>query len=523
MVSNVPGRKIFDHYFSTPKRIAVLSLLIGLFCALIAGSLTASWLYHKRQASYDVLTQDIRGYMEAFFGELGATAQAIQPLTMTDCGNIVSQLTSHAAFNVNVRAFLLVKEGAAYCSSATGYMNMPLKQMAAGIDINKAVDLAIMEGTPMLPNKPAIAVWYRNPLVPDRGIFTTLNVNLTPYLLYTERQKDVNGIALVVGDKALTTLSPRVIPVDQLGPHPTRVTDLDGYPMSLWLYGDILTTEDIQLSLLAGLVVGLSGGLLCSLILMMRLRNGREIQTAIRRNQFHIVWQPVIKAPEMKFTGVEVLMRWAHPSAGAISPDAFIAWAEARQLIVPLTRHLFTLIARDAPRLSQVLPAGSKLGINLAPSHLHAPEFKQDILDLVDALPPNHFQLVFEITERDMLNENEASDVFNWLHQQGFEIAVDDFGTGHSALIYLERFKLDYLKIDRGFVSSIGMETVTTPVLDAVIALAKRLDMTTVAEGVETQEQARWLVDQGVNYLQGYLFSRPLPIGELIEWQARQD
>lgn len=517
------GRKIFAHYLSTPKRIAVFSLFIGVLCALIAGSLTTLALYHKRQTGYDILARDIRGYMDSFLSELSATAQAIQPLTMTDCGQVVARLTSQAAFNVNVRAFLLVQDGSAYCSSATGQMDLPLKRLAPGIDIHKKIDLAILEGTPMLPNKPAIAAWYRNPLVPERGIFTTLNVNLTPYLLYTERQKEINGIALVIGDKALTTISPRVMAVKQLWPNPTRIIDINGYPLSLWLYGDVLTIEDIQLCLLAGLVMGLSGGLLCSLILITRLRNGREIQTAIRRNQFHVVWQPVIKAPEMKFSGVEVLMRWEHPSAGPIPPDAFIAWAEARQMIVPLTRHLFTLIAQEAPRLSQILPVGSKLGINLAPSHLYAPEFKQDILNLAASLPAGHFQLVFEITERDMLNESKAGDVFDWLHQQGFEIAVDDFGTGHSALIYLERFKLDYLKIDRGFVNSIGKETVTAPVLDAVIALAKRLNMATVAEGVETQEQARWLVEQGVNYLQGYLFSRPLAIEELVKWKVKKD
>jgi sensor c-di-GMP phosphodiesterase-like protein len=91
--------------------------------------------------------------------------------------------------------------------------------------------------------------------------------------------------------------------------------------------------------------------------------------------------------------------------------------------------------------------------------------------------------------------------------EQGFEIAIDDFGTGHSALIYLERYNFDYLKIDRGFVQAIGTETVTSPVLDAVLTLSRRLKLMTVAEGVETQEQAEWL-RHGVNFLQGYWLSR---------------
>ncbi len=96
------------------------------------------------------------------------------------------------------------------------------------------------------------------------------------------------------------------------------------------------------------------------------------------------------------------------------------------------------------------------------------------------------------------------------------EIAIDDFGTGHSALIYLERYNFDYLKIDRGFVQAIGTETVTSPVLDAVLTLSRRLKLMTVAEGVETQEQAEWLRGQGVHFLQGYWISRPLSLAGLV-------
>lgn len=97
-------------------------------------------------------------------------------------------------------------------------------------------------------------------------------------------------------------------------------------------------------------------------------------------------------------------------------------------MIVPLTQHLFKLIARDAPMLQKVLPAGAKLGINIAPTHLHGETFKDDIQRLYACLPANYFQLVLEITERDMLHQNKAIELFEWLHSAGFEIAIDDFG-----------------------------------------------------------------------------------------------
>ncbi len=138
------------------------------------------------------------------------------------------------------------------------------------------------------------------------------------------------------------------------------------------------------------------------------------------------------------------------------------------------------------------------------------------------SLPDNYFQVVLEITERGMLHYHQASRLFEWLHDEGFEIAIDDFGTGHSSLIYLEHYTFDYLKIDRGFISAIGTETVTSPVLDAVLTLAKRLNMVMVAEGVETEEQANWLRAQGVQFLQGYWLSRPLPLQQLVEQHDAQ-
>ena len=273
-----------------------------------------------------------------------------------------------------------------------------------------------------------------------------------------------------------------------------------------------------MLGCMAGIIAAL---LLWYYIYTIRLRPGKDILNAIKHNQFYVVYQPVVEVQTLEVKGVEVLLRWNHPTTGEIPPDAFIHYAESQKMIVPLTQHLFKLIAQDAPMLQKVLPAGAKLGINIAPTHLHGETFKDDIHHLQASLPANHFQMVLEITERDMLNQHEATKLFEWLHSAGFEIAIDDFGTGHSALIYLERFTVDYLKIDRGFINAIGTETLTSPVLDAVLTLSKRLNMLTVAEGVETPEQARWLRDRGVHFFQGYWISRPLKLADFVRWMAQ--
>ncbi|EPA9747618.1 cyclic di-GMP phosphodiesterase [Cronobacter malonaticus] len=511
MLSSPP----FASTLSTPRKIILAGIAAGLALTLIITLAARGWLHEQRENQYDMLARDIHHYLNTYFAQLKSSADALQPLTLAECGTVSSELTSRAAFNLNVRAFLLIRDNAAYCSSATGKLHLPLRELAPDIDTRKTVDISIIPGTPMMPDKPSMVMWFGNPLMEGRGIVTTLNVNLTPYLVYTARQNDLNGLALVAKDRALTTFSGKVLTPDELPAEPLRSESVQGYPLKLYLYGDTMPAEDRHLALLLGLLIGVLGGVLTVILLTLRARSGREIVSAIKRNQFFVVYQPVVDAATRQIRGVEALMRWKHPNAGMIPPDAFINFAEAQGLIVPLTRHLFKLIAQDVPRLQQSLPPGAKLGINIAPGHLHSEHFKADIQKLRASLPPDYFQLVFEITERDMIREEEALDLFQWLHEQGHEIAVDDFGTGHSALIYLERFTLDYLKIDRGFVNAIGTETITSPVLDAVITLAKRLNMVTVAEGVETQEQAKWLTVRGVNFLQGYYFSRPVRAADL--------
>ncbi|HAS1559778.1 cyclic di-GMP phosphodiesterase [Enterobacter asburiae] len=510
---------MFTRYFSSNRKILILSIITGLIAALLLGSLQFFWSYHKREVKFDTLIHDVSIYMESYFDELKNSIDVLQPLTLNNCHDVNQELTSRAAFSVNVRAFLLVRDKMAFCSSATGPMNVPMEELIPELHIDKQIDMALLPGTPMLPNKPAIAIWYRNPLVKDGGVFTSVNLNLTPYLLYTARQDEFAGIAIIIGDHALSTRSSTLILAHDLHETPARTATLKDVPLTINLYADAWTSDEILYALFFGLVCGICAGSLNYYILSIRLNPGKEILSAIKRGQFYVVYQPVVDAKSLQMTGLEVLMRWKHPTMGEIPPDAFINFAEAQKLIVPLTLHLFDLIIHDAPVLQTLLPPGAKVGINIAPGHLHAESFKDDMRTFKALLPQDYFQIVLEITERDMLNHREANSLFEWLHNEGFEIAIDDFGTGHSALIYLEHFTMDYLKIDRGFVNAIGTETVTSPVLDAVLTLARRLNMSTVAEGVETPEQAAWLREHGVNFLQGYWISRPMPLAQFREWR----
>lgn len=507
---------MFTRYSSINRHIISSSVVAGLMIALLAGVIQFSIFHHRRAVQFDTTISSLQNYLNGYFRQILVTMDSLQPLTMNPCDDVSSELTARAAFSMNVRAFLLVKDRIAYCSSATGQMSLPLKDLVPDLDLNKTHVMGILPGTPMMPTTPAFVLWVKSPLLENRGIFASINANLMPWVLYSSKQTPYNGVALVVNGKtAISTFSSKPIALSDITDTAVRHVKIKGVPLEVYLYSNASGTDNLLYALLLGLTCGLIGGLLCFYILTIRSRPGKEILSAIKHHQFYVVYQPVVDAKNQQIAGVEVLMRWSHPTAGNIPPDAFISFAEAQNLIVPLTQHLFELIARDAAALKDILPPGAKLGINIAPGHLHAESFQQDIRKLAASLPDNYFQLVLEITERDMLHLEKAMSLFSWLRGEGIEVAIDDFGTGHSALIYLERFTLDYLKIDRGFVNAIGRETITSPVLDAVLTLTQRLDIVTVAEGVETEEQAAWLRDHGVDFLQGYLISRPLTLEDL--------
>lgn len=508
---------MFTRYSSINRRIVFTSIIAGLLIALVAGVAQFSIFHHRRSEQFDTTISSLQNYLNSYFSQILVTIDSLQPLTVNACEEVSSELTARAAFSMNVRAFLLVKNHIAYCSSATGPMSMPLKDLVPDLDLSKNHVMGILSGTPMMPTTPAFVLWVKSPLLENRGVFASINANLMPWVLYSSKQTPYNGVALVVNGKtAISTFSSKPIALSEITDTPVRHVKIKGVPLEVYLYSNASSTDNSLYALLLGLACGLIGGMLCFYILTIRSRPGKEILSAIKHRQFYVVYQPVVNAKNQQIGGVEALMRWSHPTAGNIPPDAFISFAEAQNLIVPLTQHLFELIAADAQTLKDILPPGAKLGINIAPGHLHAESFQQDIRKLSASLPDNYFQLVLEITERDMLHQEKAMSLFSWLRSEGIEVAIDDFGTGHSALIYLERFTLDYLKIDRGFVSAIGRETITSPVLDAVLTLTRRLNIVTVAEGVETEEQAAWLRDHGVDYLQGYLISRPLALNDLM-------
>lgn len=247
-----------------------------------------------------------------------------------------------------------------------------------------------------------------------------------------------------------------------------------------------------------------------------------ELRDGLENHEFEVWYQPVIDLQRARCAGAEALIRWRHPERDLVPPDLFIALAEESGVIIPMTRWLMDEVGRAMATLLREHPH-FHLGINLAPSHFQSLEVISDAQAIIEAHGINPHQILFEITERGLLDSPECHRVVEELSSLGAEVAIDDFGTGYSSLAYLESFKLDYLKIDKTFVSAIGRDAPAAKLTEIIIEMARSLGLKTIAEGVETEAQAQYLRAQGVHYAQGWLFSKPLTAADFLGYVEEED
>ena len=238
----------------------------------------------------------------------------------------------------------------------------------------------------------------------------------------------------------------------------------------------------------------------------------QELISAISNDKIVPYIQPIVRSSDFRPVGGEILARWMERGS-AVPPAQFIALAELNDLIIPLTRSLIAQIADNL--LSDFQPITPFfLSFNVSAPHFESSQLTADFSLLTEGNARN-IQVLLEITEREALTygKNVAANVAR-LKEMGVRLALDDFGTGYASLEYFQHIHIDSIKIDRMFVQRLGEDPLCSHIVANVADLANRLGLTTIAEGVETESQAEFLRDNGVDYLQGYLFSRPLPIAE---------
>jgi sensor c-di-GMP phosphodiesterase-like protein len=260
----------------------------------------------------------------------------------------------------------------------------------------------------------------------------------------------------------------------------------------------------------AGVVAGLAAAAAVLLLARRQMSLVAALRAGLRRRQFFLEYQPLFDLRSGACVGAEALLRWRDGAGVLVPPDVFIPAAEAAGLIGKLTERVLDLICDDAGHFLARHP-GFHVAINLSPADLRSTAIVDQLDRLMarsGALPAN---LIVEITERAFVHKEQAREVIAALHARGIEVAIDDFGTGYSSLSYLESLELDFLKIDRSFIESIGTGAPTSQVVGHIIDMAHNLHLRMIAEGVENEEQAAFLRVRGIDQGQGWLFGRPGP------------
>jgi len=247
----------------------------------------------------------------------------------------------------------------------------------------------------------------------------------------------------------------------------------------------------------------------------------KELKEAIQREQFTLMFQPKVSLFDYGITGVETLIRWEHPDKGMITPDRFIPVAEETGQILEIGDWVLEQSCRQISSLirNNVLPTSAKVAVNLSAKQFADPDLAQRIRNVIEIsqLPPECLEL--EITESTLMDDVESAiGIMQEIKKTGVSIAIDDFGTGYSSLAYIKRFPIDVLKVDRSFVMDIPEDQNDMAITAAVIAMAHKLSLEVVAEGVETQDQLHFLRRNNCDEGQGYLFSRPLSLGQLHQF-----
>ncbi len=239
---------------------------------------------------------------------------------------------------------------------------------------------------------------------------------------------------------------------------------------------------------------------------------------AIKTKQFELYYQPQVT--DGRVDGVEALIRWNHPRWGLVPPGDFISLAEETGLILPMGSWVLEnacwQIAEWARRKET---ACLTIAVNISPREFRSPEFVRHVLDVLDRTTAEPGNLRLEITEGMLVdNFEDVIAKMTILKSYGVRFELDDFGTGYSSLMYLKRLPLDRLKIDRAFIRDMLTDSTSGAIARTVISLSRSMELSVIAEGVETEKQREALVSLGCNSIQGFLISPALPIDEFQMW-----
>jgi len=463
-----------------------------------------------RQREASQVRQQTLVQLETMLDGVHATAVAAVPLADAPCVDVVDTLRRRTAAVPQLRSLLVVRDGMVHCSSLAD---------------------EVTEGPALFgPHQETLALAAGNAVAPDR-----------PLLLYRWKQGSRQVIAVmdalhawqsatvgrVEDGDAWRVAGMQLDANGQLQPRATpefaQANEVASSRYPIALVADPSNAvprpspRSLQAAALLAMLAVIPGGYLFRHFAGRRQPRHRAFRRALRKGEFIPYYQPLKRAADREWAGVEVLARWAHPTRGLQVPGNFMADLERTEFILPMTAHLMQQAASELVEMLPALPPRFHVSFNITPAHLSGRWLPEQCRRFLSAFPPGSVRLVLELTEREQVDVDEGVHaVLDEVRRMGVRIALDDFGVGHSNLSHLQELRVDALKIDRGFIAPLTGRGDMTPILRTILDLAHRLELDVVAEGVETPGQADVLTEHGVMLLQGYLFARPMAAPDLL-------
>jgi len=495
------------------------ALLIFSLPLLVGAWIIHSNYVHDLKAGARASANKARALMEDMLDHAEQANREVLPRVYAPCSQNKLVLRTKVALEPFLRSVNLVREGVINCTSLFGETDD-----ADEPDIYIGRKLLLMSGNKVRQNHPLLVV--RTEQGKNAALSAIDSTQLSFMLSLGSRSTE---LFLQVGSAWLDESGRYLTAAPNLHSSTSLELTSTQYPFAIAAgYSIPVYWQSLWEARHRSLLFLVTTSLLLALLVWWGLgRPGSptdELRRALRAREFIPFLQPLVASDTQRMMGVEVLMRWQHASEGLIRPDLFIPQAEESGLIVPMTSQIMRTVASQLSRVQPLLPDGFHISFNISAAHCHDFALLAECRAFLGHFASSKIVLVLELTERELLmSDPQTLSLFRQLDEMGVKLAIDDFGTGHSSLLYLQQFNVDCLKIDKSFIARIGTESLSEHIVDNVIDLATRLGLALVAEGVESERQADYLRSKGVDYLQGYLFARPMPLQQFCEEQLPKE
>ncbi|EMC0407136.1 EAL domain-containing protein [Vibrio fluvialis] len=412
------------------------------------------------------------------------------------------KLQDDLLFESILREMLVVENSSIICSSKRGEISSDISRYYPDGNIKSNVVLFDLEGDPEKRTLLVIDSDHRNR---KHGVISVVDKNYISARLGYRTDNRIKKLAFEINH----SIYPYNASFETVNRSVTTHSDQYGFTLMVEA-SDYYVSDRLAFYILGALPVSIAVSILIAILLFFfggRTTLVDDLRKGIERKELFMAYQPVINSNPKQIKGFEALVRWVNPKLGNVRPDNFIPIAEEFGLINKLTDYVLDSVLHDWSKAK--LTRRYHMGVNIPPSYLLDPNCVNKLKQYAKAYQDINLQLVAEITERQLL-DTQGQEVLCELRAAGIVIAIDDFGTGRTALSVLQNIKFDFLKIDKCFIDTIGVESVNAPVLNAIIDLAHQLQVAIVAEGVETKAQASYLLEKQVQCQQGYYHSKPL-------------